>query len=364
MGKVARGSRKGKKAWRANIKTDDIDEFFEKATKDAHSGASSAITSLPSESLFFVDKSTDIPVKRKIEKHRLKVLYHESLLQGNPFVQPVPSSILKKCKKKKVMKTVKAIGNDSKTQDSASQLDLWKSKGDENAKTKKTPTPSLIPAVEVEPPGCSFNPPFEAHQDSLAEAVADEMQKIYQGELGPLPVPRIITGETITEEDQYFLDADDGNESNAEDEDNANDELIPLRKSKTKRVTRVMFNRRARRKKQLKAEEVAKKRVDLANQIDCLSNIIKEIEKEDEEKDSRHRRRVIAKCDSLKVRPPRLGKNKFQPAPKQVLLSEEISGSIRKLKGCCTLARDRYKSLEKRGILPPRGNGSKRKQRR
>jgi nucleolar protein 53 len=55
MGKAAKGSRKGKKAWRANISTDDIDEFYEKQTRDAHAGAA-AIPSLPSDSLFFVDK--------------------------------------------------------------------------------------------------------------------------------------------------------------------------------------------------------------------------------------------------------------------------------------------------------------------
>jgi nucleolar protein 53 len=70
---------------------------------------------------------------------------------------------------------------------------------------------------------------------------------------------------------------------------------------------------------------------------------------------------------------------RFEPAPVQVLLTEEISGSLRKLRvilinseglvlwlptilqglsiifmqGCCNLARDRYKSIEKRGILAP-----------
>jgi len=43
----------------------------------------------------------DIPVKRKIEKNREKILHHESLLQKNPFVKPVPSSTLKMCKKRK-----------------------------------------------------------------------------------------------------------------------------------------------------------------------------------------------------------------------------------------------------------------------
>jgi hypothetical protein len=55
MGRASKGSRKGKKAWRANIKTDDVEEFFEQQTRDAHAGAA-AIPSLPSDSLFFVDK--------------------------------------------------------------------------------------------------------------------------------------------------------------------------------------------------------------------------------------------------------------------------------------------------------------------
>lgn len=38
-------------------------------------------------------------------------------------------------------------------------------------------------------------------QDSLARAVAEEMQKIYQNELGPKPVPLTVPGEAINEED-------------------------------------------------------------------------------------------------------------------------------------------------------------------
>lgn len=46
----------------------------------------------------------DIPVKRKIEKKREKVLYHESVLKRNPYVQPVPSSLTTKKDKKKSKK--------------------------------------------------------------------------------------------------------------------------------------------------------------------------------------------------------------------------------------------------------------------
>lgn len=94
--------------------------------------------------------------------------------------------------------------------------------------------PSPIPAVEVEPPGCSYNPTDESHQvfsrslryhlsmwlillaymsymftiftllpiqEALAHAVADEMQKVYRNELGPEPVPLTVPGEAIDEEE-------------------------------------------------------------------------------------------------------------------------------------------------------------------
>ncbi|AQK42079.1 hypothetical protein ZEAMMB73_Zm00001d024815 [Zea mays] len=183
MGKASKGSRKGKKAWRANIGTDDIDDFFEKQTRDAHAGTA-AIPSLPSDSLFFVDKpatsastsaagasdttTKDIPVKRKIEKKREKVLYHESVLKRNPFVQPIPSSVPgkkdKKIKKKKLQETQGEKSVPMENDSVVKNFDIWAVDGKGDSKAKKRSTISVIPAVEVEPAGCSFNPPFEAHQ--------------------------------------------------------------------------------------------------------------------------------------------------------------------------------------------------------
>ncbi|XP_008233842.1 PREDICTED: uncharacterized protein At2g40430 [Prunus mume] len=362
MGKKAKTSRKGKKAWRANISTEDIHDFFEQSTKDALSGGS--LSSAPAESLFFVDKSKDLSVKRKIEKHRQKVLHVESMLQKNPFVQAVPSSTLKKSKKtlKEVPKPKDATECGPQGSVSTSGMaDLWGDKGGDNSKTKKTAKPSLIPAVEVEPPGSSFNPTFESHQETLAHAVAQEMHKVYKKELGPQPVPLTVPGEAVDEEEMYFLDADEGtdddmNPENLDENEDAASEKRPL---KTKRVTTVMLNKRARRKEQLKKEAEAKKAQKLSKEIDGLPDILQEIAKEDDEKHKRHIRRVVAKKEKLKSFPPRLGKHKFEPAPVQVLLTEEITGSLRKLKGCCTLVKDRFKSLEKRGLIPPKLNKRK-----
>ncbi|CAM8910292.1 unnamed protein product [Rhodiola kirilowii] len=364
MGKMAKTSRKGKKAWRANISTEDIHEFFDKSTKEAQSGGS--LKEASSDSLFFVDKSSDLSVKRKIEKNREKVLWRDSILQPNPFVKPVASQTLRKVQKKpRAVPSAEVAaknGSENGTASSSGVACMWTSTAETDSKGKKIRKTSIIPAVEVEPAGCSFNPPFESHQDSLAHAVAEEMQKVYRNELGPLPVPVTVPGEAIADEDKYFLDADVA--SNDEGSDNSEPENMDedgiIRPKKKKRVTRVELNKRARRKEVLKKESEVKKVKELAKEIDSLPIIIKEIEKEDKEKEKRHTRRVVAKQERLKVCPPRLGKRKFEPAPTQVLLSEEITGSLRKLKACCTLTRDRFKSFEKRGLIVPMARSSRR----
>ncbi|CAM8919905.1 unnamed protein product [Rhodiola kirilowii] len=363
MGKMAKTSRKGKKAWRANISTEDIHEFFDKSTKEAQSGGS--LKEASSDSLFFVDKSSDLSVKRKIEKNREKVLWRDSILQPNPFVKPVASQTLRKVQKKpRAVPSAEVAaknGSENGAASSSGVACMWTSTAETDSKGKKIRKTSIIPAVEVEPAGCSFNPPFESHQDSLAHAVAEEMQKVYRNELGPLPVPVTVPGEAIADEDKYFLDADvasnDEGSENSEPENMDEDGII--RPKKKKRVTRVELNKRARRKEVLKKESEVKKVKELAKEIDSLPIIIKEIEKEDKEKEKRHTRRVVAKQERLKVCPPRLGKRKFEPAPTQVLLSEEITGSLRKLKACCTLTRDRFKSFEKRGLIVPTARSSR-----
>ncbi|XP_021904076.1 ribosome biogenesis protein NOP53, partial [Carica papaya] len=317
--------------------------------------------SAPSDSMFFIDKSQDLSAKRKIEKHREKVLHFESILQCNPFVQAVPSSKQKSKKKQKIVVKENVVAQGGSKEDSvpaSDMIDLWENKGEHNNNARKVTKPTCIPAVEVEHPGCSYNPTFESHQDALAEAVAKEMQKVYQDELGPQPVPLTVPGEVIDDEDRLFLDVDIGSDDDDKDMENSSENEDTASKkssSKTKRVTRVELNRRARRKERQKKEAEAKKLEEISKEIDSLPDILQEIAEEDAEKNKRHLRRVIAKQERLKSCPPRLGKHKFQPAPVQVLLSEEITGSLRKLKGCCTLARDRFKSLEKRGLIVPTG---------
>lgn len=59
---------------------------------------------------------------------------------------------------------------------------------------------SSVAAVEVDAPGCSFNPDFEQHQDAVAAAVAAEVRKAIDAELQPLPPPRNVDAELEVDE--------------------------------------------------------------------------------------------------------------------------------------------------------------------
>jgi nucleolar protein 53 len=204
MGKAAKGSRKGKKAWRANISTADIDAYFEKATRDSLSGAA-ALPHLPDDALFLFasdDDQTNKTKKRKTEIQREKPLRHEALLQRNPFVTTLPSSKRHPAQPQPQPKRHEAPDHNSDSDPDSLYLHIWDdSTAAPSAHPRKPSTTTSIPAVEIEPLGCSFNPPFEAHQDALAQAVADEMQKLYKKELQPDPIPRTVPGELIPEEE-------------------------------------------------------------------------------------------------------------------------------------------------------------------
>ncbi|KAJ0258244.1 Ribosome biogenesis protein NOP53 [Hirschfeldia incana] len=363
MGKRAKSSRKGKKSWRANISTEDIEDFFEKSTKDALSGGN--LSAAPSEDLFHVDKSHDIPVKRKIEKHIEKVLRCDSVLKKNPFVQVVssskPKSKISKKKKTNVVESKTLKQAPKNVDDGSVMMDLWGDGYNNNGEDEKNPRKDA-----------HTNPTAESHEDMLAEAVAQEMQKVYKTELGPEPVPLTIDGDANIEDEAgllsvcnriingksaYFLGVDNGSEGEEEaDAENGISEAGNKLARTTTRVTRVVLNKRSRQKALRKMETKEKLKEKMSKEIDCLPKILKEIAKEDKEKHNKLVRRKVAKEEVLKIRPPRLGKHKFEAPPVQVLLTEEMTGSLRKLKACCTLARDRFKSLEKRGILVPSKN--------
>ncbi|BBM99005.1 nucleolar protein 53 [Marchantia polymorpha subsp. ruderalis] len=385
MGKRAKTSRKGKKAWRANISTADTDDFITRQALEDRSGG--PLDAVPDDSLFFVDKSKDVTIERKTKKHREKILHCDSVLQRNSLIPPLRAPLKPKrkrkdrdtakppSKKKSALETVVAQDGGDGEEEMAVSADVWEAGHgtetlDENTfipktgkkkmqKLAKSAPPVEVPAVEIDAPGCSYNPTFEDHQDALGLAVAQEMQKVYKKDLEPPRVPKTVHvhGFPVEQEDVFFLDADADDEDEEEDEGTVvagDGPSAGSRAVKVKKLTRADLNRIQRRRANVRVEREKREKLKLKKDVLRLPEIIEDITNQNDEAEKVRLRRKIARAERRAHEPPRLGKHKFKPAPVQVLLTEEVTGSLRQIKGCYTLARERFKSLQRRGILEPR----------
>ena len=366
MGKKAKSktSRKGKREWRKNIDSAEVDALVEQEARVERSGG--PLDQLPSEALFFVDtaKEAASPAARKVDKHRAKVLHADSILARNSLIPvlPTPARSGKKCKDRDHAMPLGAIRKPTPTVAVATSkgkglgfFDPWVGGGDGASNVVKRETVAA-PAVEIDMPGCSYNPSFDDHQEALGAAVADEMQKVIRMELQPAPVPLHVPGDALTEEDMFFLDVDeDGNEGEDDDgEDGAEAGELQSKGKKFKKLTRADINRKARRREVLRADSERVKKQKLKQDIQKLPEIAESIKDEGEEKEKRRIRRMVSREERKALGPPRLSRHKFKPEPKQVLLSSEVTGSLRKLKAYPVLIRDRFRSLQRRGILETR----------
>eukprot|EP00850_Spirogloea_muscicola_P018139 SM000163S02307 [mRNA] locus=s163:75063:77214:- [translate_table: standard] len=216
--------------------------------------------------------------------------------------------------------------------------------------SKQVPTA----AVEIDVPGCSYNPSQESHQDALGVAVAQEMRTMLQKELEPEPVPmNLLEGRPPrSEEEMFYLETVEDKEGDDEELDGA--QPTEYKGQRQMKLTRADLNRRMRRvaAQKLQAEQLVKKRT--AKDIARLPELLEELEGNAQSLLDRRVRRKIAREEKRLECPPRLGKQRFKPEPVQVLLTNELSGCLRKLKGCSTVTRERFKSLQRRGIIEPR----------
>lgn len=62
----------------------------------------------------------------------------------------------------------------------------------------------------------------------------------------------------------------------------------------------------------------------------------------------------MVKQEKAAIQPPRLGKHKFEAAAPEVLTSDQVTGSLRQLQPCFLVTADRFKALQKRGLIEPR----------
>ncbi|KAM4627930.1 ribosome biogenesis protein NOP53 isoform 2-T2 [Polymixia lowei] len=218
---------------------------------------------------------------------------------------------------------------------------------------KMNEKPSVLPAVEVIAPGGSYNPDFFAHQDLLLEAHEVEVKK--QKEEQKIQRQLAVNKEDRATEETVFQEQVEGlvEEEEVEEPDAEEDDVpvgaIALGLKKTER------QRKKERAEKIKEQNrlANRQKTDQHQQLFQLRSIKATLKRRAQRTSERQKQRK-AKQEAQKAQPRRLGKLKFKAQDLEVQLSDELAGSLRRLKPEGSILKDRFKSLQKRNLIEPR----------
>ena len=207
-------------------------------------------------------------------------------------------------------------------------------------------------AVQVADVGCSYNPPEDARQDVIAAEVGKITKDALKTQLDPTRAP-VSNNEAAMLMSQELFTAQDDMSYGSDDDDavfGANNPIV----TRDGTMTVAQRNRQTRARER-RAEEDAnrlskRQRQDLSN----LKELKQGLAAVAETQEGKRARLATARAEKKAQTPSRLGKHLYQPEHADVLLTEEVTGSLRTLAGSHTLLRDRLKSLQRRELVEPR----------
>uniref|UniRef100_A0A3Q3W315 Ribosome biogenesis protein NOP53 n=1 Tax=Mola mola TaxID=94237 RepID=A0A3Q3W315_MOLML len=379
-----------KKNWNKHSDVHDVEDFLEDVRHQERT-TGGLLSEKPDDSLFFLDIGQPKKPETKGKKRKGKasrplridlILQHDSLVpppkdvlsyqQPNAkklrrFAQKaqqlaakgvVPRRKKQLLNRRPVDRTAKKAVTEANNNPKREYYDIWGQ--DCESKTSADPwylqqtgkklvkrpeklneKPSILPAVEVIAPGGSYNPDFFSHQALLQEAHGVEVkkQKIEDKIEKQLAVNKedTATEETIFREQVEGLVEDD-------DDDDDNEE-------ETKKTER---QRKREKTDKLKEQErlADKRKTDQQQQLFQLRSIKASVKQQDEKTKARQKQRKDNQ-EAQKAQPRRLGKLKYAQ-DLEVQLSDELAGSLRRLKPEGSILKDRFKSLQKRNLIEPR----------
>lgn len=233
-------------------------------------------------------------------------------------------------------------------------------------------TMKAIPAVRVAHEGNSYNPVFEHHQSALRKALDVEENKLRKQEFlqSKLAYPKELD---LLEDDDGFGFFEDEEEQEDEGADDNNNEGVTAdgepttesspKKKQPKRKTESQ-KQKARIQKHLEKEIAHKKQLKkLQNQLKDLPNLLKKLGKQEGKLKQEQNGEEIEQVDMAKVmkRAPRLGPHVYRPNSMEIMLTDELTDSLRRLKPEGNMFKDRFSSLEERGLIETRLPVSKRR---
>jgi len=230
-------------------------------------------------------------------------------------------------------------------------------------KTKKI---SEMVAVEKPHPGSSYNPALDDHTTLLFEATKMETRKMkherrLQRKLKLPPTADLVTPEIKMMELKEGL-ASTKNEDDDESDDEEDEERPELETyrpavapvSSENRKLKSVRRREKLRKEQEKTRKNEKLKRIRQSEIYRLRSIKKDIKRIENERSEKKDKKKRRKERLAKIRPAKLSAISYEAPDIDVQLSTELRGSLLGLKPEGNLLEDRYKSLQKRGVVEPR----------
>jgi len=364
--KRQRWSKNKKKNWSKKIDISEIEDALDKKRLESRTGG--PIEDKKDEELFIIEKIPST-LNPSIYKARKKVLMVDKVLGVRDEVKkPIQKkSIKKKWEKKKKPQKDSPVVTDP---NGPKNFDLWSSSADKvseqlfkvssvakhtqevigkNKKPEhmmKAPKAIFTTAVEVAHPGSSYNPTFDDHQNLLAEEYEKEALKMKK-EIKIQNAVYVDPSEYVTVEiaEKELKEGLFDKEEDVKEEESENEELyssVTVPKTRKRRKKEMEQKMLLRKKEEMKAKNRRE------NEVFRTKTLLDELKKEKVESLKR-----IEKRNQVQKQ-PQLSYMKFEKPDQDLQLSEEIEGSLRKLKPEGNILFDRYKSFQHRCIIEPR----------
>eukprot|EP00938_MAST-03A_sp_MAST-3A-sp1_P003243 g3243.t1 len=203
--------------------------------------------------------------------------------------------------------------------------------------------PKISPVV-VPKTGVSYNPSKEAHEDAIAEAAAKEISRYARLESEKMPEVNRYVGNSEEEEEEE--------EEDEEAEVTENDEMETTTQTTKVKMTRTQRNRQ-RRVREAELERMRRKsEKSLKHELHIANTISKEIDKAEKKREERKQIRNELRKEALENPNKREiyigGKKHLHEPITDIALSDELQGSVRKMKPQGNLLKDRWYSMLER----------------
>eukprot|EP00775_Hariotina_reticulata_P009961 gene9961-10116_t len=352
---IPKTSRKGKKAWRRNIDAGEVEEFLQDETHKERREPS--VQTLKDEDLFVLDKEASddlVPAAvRKRSRQEVKPLRSQLFLASlGDGITPVPQGPKRKMKGQGgLLPGSTAVKEEPAPRPATGSRKKLKHRVAHEYKQELKQ--ELMPKAPAQHAPEGYRP-----ADELDQLLVDAEQSEDEEQQGA------VAAVAAADDNEIVLDDDDdaggcrataaslASAGASEGAGPAAGELATAAAASKK--TRKDRNREARRKHQDTEAAARKALKQQRQQLEALQELQQQLVEEEQEKAATRIRKQVNKADKAAVQPPRLGKHKFEAAATAVLTSDEVTGSLRELQPCFLVTADRFKALQKRGLIEPR----------